>query len=320
MLSGGSAGRCANFLLLFTALATSLGSWVAYREPFLRQRRIVAKLTSSTNGHFMNFGQARLSSPGLVDVGLSDDLRLALTYQERTGFVANFYPAGDLFEVTEIGIYGGSSKSIDAILPDLAQLKSVERLKIGSYFWSDRHSSVLEYFPNLAALKCQGNISDRSADFLCGLLNLSELHLNSEITDAGIRRLGKLPALKRLTLISNRVTGSGIGDFPALETLEVYCPAFSPEQLEAPPGSEKLTSLIMQCSQITDADGIALGALAKLRTLTILGPNVGDSFLRGLARSRTIEELSISLNDQQFTAAGAASLRKLQQTPTEPSA
>ena len=142
-------------------------------------------------------------------------------------------------------------------------------------------------------------ITNDALEYLDGLMKLEELRLcdAENITDAGLDRLKRLPALEKLDVSGTRITDAALNNIKrlaALKTLDVSQTKISDAGLEHLRGLPCLESLELDDDAVTDAGLRRVGGLTKLRMLCIGGTPVTDAGLQALERLTELECLDIT--------------------------
>jgi Leucine Rich Repeat (LRR) protein len=110
---------------------------------------------------------------------------------------------------------------------------------------------------------------------------------DSQVTDAGVRKLASLTGLKRLNLCNSKLTDAGVEDLAGFQQLE---------------------DLYLGFTQVTD-DGIKdLVLLKQLKTLDLTSTRVTDAGLNDLSSLTQLQTLF--LNETRVSEAGLAELRR----------
>lgn len=123
---------------------------------------------------------------------------------------------------------------------------------------------------------------------LCGWSEITFLSAaNSQITDAWMPSLARLPRLRELYLVGAEVTDEGLAEISRVKTLEM---------------------LSLGGTSITDGKLKALCALPRLEHLVLWGTMVSDEGLKVLEGFPALKELDVA--NTEVTEAGIAMLRK----------
>ena len=140
--------------------------------------------------------------------------------------------------------------------------------------------------PGLGAL---GQMTDELLERVSRLDHLTTLHLEGSraVTDAGLRHLARLPALRRLNLSGTGISDRGLAALVRLPALE---------------------SLTLCWTGITDAGMPALSACRRLRALDLGGTGTGDGAIRACAG---MEQLADFRSGNGVTDAGLGRLADL---------
>jgi hypothetical protein len=140
--------------------------------------------------------------------------------------------------------------------------------------------------PGLGAL---GQMTDELLERVSRLDHLTTLHLEGSraVTDAGLRHLARLPALRRLNLSGTGISDRGLATFAQLPALE---------------------SLALCWTGITDAGMSALSACTRLRALDLGGTGTGDGAIHACAGMAALADFR---SGNGVTDPGLARLRDL---------
>jgi len=165
----------------------------------------------------------------------------------------------------------------DEGLAHLARLSNLKRLNLANTSVGDEGVSHLKGLTSLEALDLSGTaVSDHGLAALKGLRNLQDLKLrcdalsSSSVTDAGLRSVGELKALKTLQLPGASITDAGLARLQGLADLEDL------DVSGFPSGNMKLT----------DAGLSHLKSLSKLRVLKVKHTAVTEAGVKDLQKAR----------------------------------
>lgn len=80
--------------------------------------------------------------------------------------------------------------------------------------WDDTDYALLEELPHTVVLQmANGNVNDQTLDYLKNMESLRELDVNDTlVTDAGLAKLNRLPALEIVRLRATKITDDGFRD------------------------------------------------------------------------------------------------------------
>jgi hypothetical protein len=218
---------------------------------------------------------------------------------------------------------GGSRDLTDDGLLMLARMPQLESLNLSEYpggNLTDRGLEVLRHLPNLrrfemtwqrgitdagvANLKyCDGLESvdlmgtptgDGAIEALQGKMKLRRFHSGKLVTDAGLRLLRNIPALKDL-LIDGPFTNDGLAGLAGLEVVDLdlfwHTTGITSEGFAHLAALPMLESLGADGTLSDDAAMRHIGALTKLRNLRAQESVATDEGFEALSRSRTLEGL-----------------------------
>ncbi len=128
-------------------------------------------------------------------------------------------------------------------------------------------------------LRC--HITDRSINILCKLQRLEELYLpQTEMTEAGIRKLAELPNLRKLHIAGSNIHGTGFLAFSSNCQLE---------------------ELDLSRTPIRDGDLANIAHLKNLRILRLENTKVTEDGLQILQKLRKLEHLYMPTEDLSYT-------------------
>lgn len=174
---------------------------------------------------------------------------------------------------------GMSDKSLDAGLPYLAKLKSLEHLYL------------------------DGRCTDAGLRALTEATELKRLFLNiNEVQGPGLAHLEKLPALRSLTLYCTSSSTAGLACVKNLTSL-THLHLFNSRgdwpvtdaDLAHLSGLTALKELeFTQLNQITDASVVHLKPLRSIKRLNLRGTRITDVGLAQLGESKSLESLQLS--------------------------
>lgn len=201
----------------------------------------------------------------------------------------------ELQNMEELHILGGKFDSIETfrsvLVPSLENFET-SALEVGPiYQWPDEAKTVATTNEALAALGDLPNlrglglewcrlIDDRGAAHIGRLRGLTDLFLESGMTDVGLASLGGLECLRNAQLeCSFEFTGAGFEAWdraPHLEVLSVgVCTSLEDSALRHIARFENLRDLrLYGCTELTPAGLLALGPLKKLEALWFGGLDV----------------------------------------------
>jgi hypothetical protein len=140
-----------------------------------------------------------------------------------------------------------------------------------------------------ARLSAEGQMTDALLAHVAQIDTITDLDLSGSValTDDGLRRLARLPHLRRLDLSRTAIADGGVGVLRELPALE---------------------SISLSMTQITDEGAAVLATCRKLRRVDCAGTHTGDGLIRALAGKT---ELSQLLTGNRVTDDGLALLAEL---------
>ena len=140
-----------------------------------------------------------------------------------------------------------------------------------------------------AVLDAHGCMTDDILEQVSRIEHVTELKLGNSkaLTDVGIRRLARLPHLRRLDLSSTAITDAGLNVLRDLPNLE---------------------SLSLAMTQVTDAGLANVSQCKQLQRLNVMWTRTGDGAIRALAGH---EQLTHFWSGNDVTDAGIAMLHDL---------
>lgn len=146
--------------------------------------------------------------------------------------------------------------AVFASLADVAAPEDVYSLSIRSPGFNDAESEELIQFSRVKTLSLPGFADRRS----------------SELTDAGLRKIARLPHLEALSLGSDLITDFGIAELAPLRSL---------------------SCLSVRSPLVTDQGAGLLAAMPHLRDLYLSAPRVTDLGIAALARCSTLRSVCV---------------------------
>jgi hypothetical protein len=121
------------------------------------------------------------------------------------------------------------------------------------------------------------------------------------LTDAEIAEIAKLPALREMEIVADRLTDAGLVSLASIGTLEVLhlegTPMMTDEGLKALAGSAALRHLRLS-GPFADQGVAYLAGMPSLKVLWLEAPRATEEGLRLLSQSKTLERLCIPWLDQ----------------------
>jgi Leucine-rich repeat (LRR) protein len=172
----------------------------------------------------------------------------------------------------------------------IREFKSLRRIELEVQQITDSLVDSLERLPELEEIQVIGGfVDDEGADGIARNRNLRTLGLyeTSDITDRGMRRLGRLANLQELRIKMCPITGAGL---IALSRMP------------------KLRDLSLDWCKITDEGMKAIGPHPSLESLSLLGTQITDLSVESLKGIPKLREVAVS--STFFTRSGVAALRK----------
>jgi hypothetical protein len=162
----------------------------------------------------------------------------------------------------------------DLIVP-ITRLTGLKKLGLSSVGVSPRGLALLAQLPQIEELSTPMGLSDAGMAEIAKMQSIKRLHVaRDQLTDAGLRSLGKLASLEVLDLYGNpRMTDDGLKSLTHLHSLRYL-------RL----GKE---------GHFTDRGMAHLASLPSLKVLWLDTPNITDEGLRRLAPSRSLERLNM---------------------------
>jgi hypothetical protein len=245
-----------------------------------------------------------------VDFDCGPGSSLELELNENKSWLATLYPQGTLIEVTGVTITSSDSKLLDSVILEVAKLGSIASLTVHSDAVTERHIAELRSLRQLTHLSLLSSaVSDRMLEEVSNISTLSELGipLAPNVTDAGIKQLGKLPRLSRLAIGFEAAHGEGFEALASLKELVVHSGRISPKGYLALSRCRELEELTVPLfgSRLDSADAAHLAEMSHLRKLRLIGASLTDASLRAICESRTIENLWFNAADVTVEAFAA---------------
>lgn len=166
---------------------------------------------------------------------------------------------------------------------------------------------------SIRMLKIGGpKIDDSVLELVATMDNLTGLSLdNCAIADAGIAKLGRLPLVDLTIYQCTKVTDKGLevlASYRELCDLTLSDVGANGTALAKLPHPEKLISLDMAQSRITDAEVAHLARLTNLETLDLSQTELTDAAVDTLSKLTSLKRLT--LTQTKISEAGTARLRK----------
>ncbi len=210
-------------------------------------------------------------------------------------FAFDQWPEGGIGKLPQpphgFGLFLFGTNVSDAALKELAGLKTLRALELGSSDVTDAGVKELAQLPALEALglRTAHNLTATGLKELAGCKALRHLDLgNTNVTDEVLQGLTRLRSLRGLNLDATPVTGAGLKELARLTALE---------------------DLSLVAVRVTDAEVRDIARLKSLRGLSLDGTGVTDAGLKDLAGLPALWRLSLSRTE--VTGAGVAALARL---------
>lgn len=225
---------------------------------------------------------------------------------------AGFAALGELHQLRSVSLSGARAKGTS--LRHLARLKRLEELRLGHV--SDDALRWLPESPQLRSLSLGHGITNAGAERLGILQGLTELNIEmTEITDAGMRHVGRMTSLRSLRLPPT-ITDDGLAHLTpltVLRDLDVGSVSAAPSRitdtgLALISRLHRLESVSIRTDSITDAGLAELRRLKHLRRLHLASRSITDEGLSHLAALPALEKLSIIA--ERISDAGLRHLEK----------
>jgi Leucine-rich repeat (LRR) protein len=177
----------------------------------------------------------------------------------------------------------------NAAIEQIAQKPTLRVLKIGGPAIDDRSLAIVGRMKNLVGLGIEGgNLSDAGLGKLASLgLEDLALHNCAQVTDRGLDVLANYGSLRQLTLQGVAAKGAAIQKLPH---------------------PERLTSLSLAQSGVTDAELAGIARLTHLETLNLSQTAVSDKAIAVLSKLASLKRLTIA--QTRVSDEGAERLRK----------
>lgn len=166
----------------------------------------------------------------------------------------------------------------------------------------------------LRGLTCRDmEIDDKAVADLCTQKGLVQLNLQGvDLTDDGLKHIGSLTELRKLSLSDTLVTPKGLSilrNLPLLENLNLSRIPLGERVNEPLQPLKNLYSLDLTGTQLTDKAVMNLPAFPKLRTLILRRNNLTDKCICSLLRYRGLQNLDFT--DTLVTGEGLKRLKGL---------
>lgn len=212
-------------------------------------------------------------------------------------------------------VYPGPGKGFKLGAQDLKALGEMERLVLLNLNNTQVPDGSLKELAAAKGLRqlylVKANLSDAALHDLIALKELRSLSLNDnpEITNAGIKEIGKLKQLRWLSLGQTQITSlKDLAGLEHLENLFLSGTKIADESLADLDGFKKLEGLFLSGSSVTDAGVKNLSRLTQLRVLQLNATSVSDEGLKDLADLKQLKKLA--LHKTKVTDAGVEKLQK----------
>ena len=182
----------------------------------------------------------------------------------------------------------------DSLIAPLAKLTGLRTLDLGGVGIRPKVLSLLAGLPHVEQLTAPAGLTDAAMAEIARMPSLRILHVSrDQLTDEGLRSLGKLTSLEGLDLYGNPgITDEGLSALRSLHSLRHL-------RLGA-------------ASRLTDRAMTHLAALPSLKTLRLDARPITDEGLRHLSASRSLERLDLH-GQERITGRGVARLGNLRQ-------
>lgn len=169
---------------------------------------------------------------------------------------------------------------------------------------------------HLEAVDLTGSqITDAALVHLARLPELQELNIaNTRVTDAGFTSIGRMPRLNTLVICNTAITDRGLaalGDCSQFDVLDLSNTAITDESAKVFERCRNVTALYLSRTQITNGALLAVGKLSKLTELTLDGCRIDDEGMPHLAKLKKLQTLW--LHDTQVSNAGIESLLDMEE-------
>jgi len=200
-------------------------------------------------------------------------------------------------------------------LDDVLAIKSLEQLQFGIGFNSAPDLRALAGLPYLRELDIRSDTAvDEALGGIENLVQLRILHLDAEVTDAGLRHLRALMNLEELDIsdVGRKITGHGLeslAGLPKLRRLSLRGSALTDEGMKHAASLRHLESLDISFCRVSDVGLKQLGALSDLRELNLYATQVGDAGLGALKGMRQLHKLN--LGGTKITSDGVETIGQL---------
>jgi hypothetical protein len=214
---------------------------------------------------------------------------------------------------------GGAIVSIDEHADIVGRMKQLAVLPTHRTDLSDQGLAKLSNLTNLEWLTLGRGISDAGMQHLAGMTRLKGLAVGllavpnqtAQLSDAGLKPLGKLLQLQELQLSGLRFTKEGTRHLAPLERLEQLNidGDISDDALEPIGQIKSLKILILSGQQISDAGVAHLSDLRNLQYLDVFGSAIGDRGLEAISSIRSLQNLYI--RNSKITDDGVSYLLRL---------
>ena len=208
----------------------------------------------------------------------------------------------------------GATGLKDSGLKGLAGLKELHTLNLDYCGIGDdglRELAALEGLQQLSVGSCY-QVTEAGIRHLSGSKHLRALDISqTRIADGGCKEVAALKGLKRLKVGSIDLSDDGMKAFAAMEQLESLelSAGVGNRGIKHLAGLQKLQTLKLFCSSVTDAGLKELSALKGLKELLIYESQVTDVGLKALAQLNSLERLAVPA--QLVTDAGMKELGNL---------
>ncbi|WP_197455743.1 SUMF1/EgtB/PvdO family nonheme iron enzyme [Stieleria neptunia] len=200
-------------------------------------------------------GQSQLSGASMKRIAALDELR-RLSLQRCSGIAdAEMFPLSKLQQLRDINLMGSSAGDVAA--KALGMIPRLESVRMGN-----DASGPTDVLTDAGAAELSNAFSIRDLDLM-----------SNGLTDRGLKSLGRINRLTRLTITSNQVTGSGLGpltQLPDLRDLSLQTPGLEDVAFEYLAAAKSVEKLRLAHRGIRPPAALTNDGMMKIRGATWL--------------------------------------------------
>jgi RNA polymerase sigma factor (sigma-70 family) len=292
----------------------SLEHLTVFRTPM--KDAALAELTSLSQLKTLNLSQGvDVTAAGLKSIAAMKGLeQLELNYRGKDEHALS--ALSQLKSLKELILFNNAVG--DAVVHDIAQIKSLEELTIETKCSPDSLQE-LAHLPHLKSLRLNSQLTDAHVVALADASNLETINiLGKQLTDAGMDAVAKMMNLKTLWIQTSAITDAGFAKLSGLTNLEMLFVGqtrMTGAGLAPIANFKKLKGLIIEADYEKGNDRM-LGCakyirdLTNLESLSLEGAVIDDSEMSNLDNLKKLQYLRI--DHAPITDAGVTHIGGLQ--------